>query len=111
MAGAAIATLTAYILYYILLYLFNYYRFKTVTISAEQLKIIGILVAILLVNILCTNYITPKLLTIPLKNTYILIGDSILRTGLTAGLGIFVVYKWCISESVNGLLRKYLSRR
>jgi O-antigen/teichoic acid export membrane protein len=109
MTGAAIATLSSYLFYYILLYFFNYYKFKTLSISIEQLKIVLILVAILFVNLLCTNYITPNLVTLPLKKIYILIGDSLLRTGLTIGLGVVVVYKWHISESVNGLLKKYLT--
>ena len=109
MEGAAVATLASFLFYYILLYIFNYYKFKTVTISIEQLKIILILAAILFINIMCTKYITPKLSIIPIKKIYILIGDSLLRTCLTVGLGIFVVYKWHISMSVNSLLRKILS--
>ncbi|MDR1112715.1 MAG: oligosaccharide flippase family protein [Bacteroidales bacterium] len=111
MIGAPFATLISCSFYYILLYLFNYYKFKIFTLSSEILKIMLILGIILLVNQFCINYITPKLLlALPLKKVYILIGDSLLRTGLTIGLGIFVVYKWRISESVNGLLRKYVCR-
>jgi hypothetical protein len=43
---------------------------------------------------------------LPLEKIYILIGDSLLRTGIIVGLGVVVVYKWRISESVNGLMRK-----
>jgi len=109
MTGAAFATLSSYLFYYILLYIFNYFKFKTFIISIEQFKILVLLVGIICVNIGYTYYITPKLLLLPLQKIYIMVGDSLLRTCISISFGVWVMYKWHISDSVNALLRKYIS--
>jgi O-antigen/teichoic acid export membrane protein len=104
--GAAFATLIPYIIYFILIYGFNYLKFRTLSLSGGQLKILLILAILLAANFLSMKYFSPLLSNLPLKPLIINIIDSAIRSILTVSVGVFLVIQWQISDSVNDLLCK-----
>jgi O-antigen/teichoic acid export membrane protein len=110
MNGAAMASLCATILNYILLLSLNWLKIKTSPFSFGQIKILIIIVLLFLSNWLWTVFLSPLICKLSLSELYCCIIDSLLRTFIFSIAGIATIYYWKVSNEVNGLIRKYGSK-
>lgn len=94
-AGAATATLAAYLLYFLLLHGYLWRTLKVNVFSLAQLKIVLIVSVLLMLNGIWTS-----LLNLPV------LLDAILKTALLGSLAFAAAYAWKISPSVNDMVEK-----
>jgi O-antigen/teichoic acid export membrane protein len=106
--GAALATLASTAVNLLLSLPFIKWKLKISPFSLPQLKVVAILVFLFGINWVWVKFLTPvfmKLPFIPLGKCAI---DRCLCTILIVAVGVFAVYKWHISDSVNRYLDKIL---
>ena len=106
-AGAAAATLLSYLLYYLLLLSYIYWRTKVSIFSAAQLKVVALTGAGFALNILWTNVITP----IFNASKQALLLDAALKTIILTALLAGGVYAWKVSPTVNDTVRKLKTKK
>lgn len=109
-SGAALGSLISCVVYYLLLLSFIKWKIKTSPFSLAQLKVVGIIVVLFIINFLLELSIKPLILNIPLNNVVLIIIESLLRTIIITSAGIAAVYYMNISSEVNGFIRKYMKK-
>jgi O-antigen/teichoic acid export membrane protein len=106
--GAALASLSSFCLYYILLLSLVFWKLKVTPFSWAQLKILAIILILFAFNYLWKQ-ITIQFVTQHFEPAlWINFCESAVRTAVLGGVGILSVYFWNISEEVNALVRKII---
>lgn len=108
--GAAIASLCSFLIGYSVMIFISNIKTKTNPFSINQLKIIAVFLLLFTINALIYKFISPNFINLFHKEIVGQIVEGILRTGVFAILGIWIIYRWNISEQVNSLIRKYLKK-
>lgn len=99
--GAACATLCAYLLYYVLLLGYLWWRLKVSVFSPGQLKTVALIVALLLLDWAWSHWLTPAF------GMPVIVG-AVVKTAVLGSLAAAGVYFWRISPTVNGMVTKVL---
>jgi O-antigen/teichoic acid export membrane protein len=109
--GAALASLSSYCLYYILLLSLVFWKLKVAPFSWAQLKILVIILVLFTLNYIwkqiTTQYVTQHFEL----ELWINFCESTVRTAVLGGIGFLSVYFWNISEEVNALVKKLIGKR
>ena len=102
--GAAIATLFASCVYYLLLLSLVYWKLRVIPCSWKHIQVLAIILSLFLINWLWTHYA----LTIIMQNPTLWgsIFEALIRTVVLGGTGFFCIYLLKISDEVNNLVRK-----
>ncbi len=108
--GSALASLGAYLIYYICILGVIYLKLKLSIFSKAQLKVVGIILALFLLNTLWTNTLTPLCMRLPLKTLWAALLDGVIRSCLLLGIGVAAIYYCKVSEDVNRLILKILRK-
>lgn len=107
--GSAAATLLSYILYFLLLLGYLWWRLKVSLFSAAQLKVLVLMAAGYGLNLLWTHTLTPL---ITHHSTLItLLVDALLKTAVLAVLLAVAVYAWRVSPTVNDMVDGKIRKR
>jgi O-antigen/teichoic acid export membrane protein len=110
MNGAAIATLCSTVINLLIVLPFVYFKLHISPFSLPQLKVVAVIAILLILNAVWVRFLTPIFIKLPLAP----IGKGALDRGLCTlllvAIGMFIVYYWNISESVNEEIRKLLGR-
>lgn len=107
--GSAAATLLSYILYFLLLLGYLWWRLKVSLFSAAQLKVLVLMAAGYGLNLLWTHTLTP--LIIHHSTLITLLVDALLKTALLAVLLAVAVYAWRVSPTVNDMVDGKIRKR
>jgi O-antigen/teichoic acid export membrane protein len=102
--GAAAATLFSYLLYYLLMLGYLYWRTKVSIFSAGQLKVLVLIGVGFALNLLWTNAVTPLFDA----SKYMLLLDAVLKTVAMTTLLAVAVYAWRVSPTVNEMIKKLI---
>jgi len=102
--GAAIATLFASCIYYLLLLALVYWKLKVIPFSRKHINVLVIILSLFLLNWLWIQYATPILIHNP--TLWVSIFEALLRTTVLGGIGFLCVYFGNISEEVNNLIKQ-----
>ena len=102
--GAAYATLCAYLLYYMLLNSYLWWRLKVSLFSVGQLKTVVLIIALLLLDWGWNHWMMPAL---PLS---IIVG-AIVKTAVLGTIAAVAVLGWKISPTVNEMATKVLKHK
>ena len=104
--GAAAATLFSYLLYYLLLLSYLYWRTKVSLFSAAQLKVVVLIAAGFALNLLWSAVVTPLFDA----SKYTLLLDAVLKTLVLVALLATATYLWRVSPTVNEMIDKLRKR-
>ncbi|MBR4773437.1 MAG: lipopolysaccharide biosynthesis protein [Bacteroidales bacterium] len=107
--GSAAATLLSYILYFLLLLGYLWWRLKVSLFSAAQLKVLVLMAAGYGLNLLWTHTLTP--LIIHHSTLITLLVDALLKTAVLAVLLAVAVYAWRVSPTVNDMVDGKIRKR
>ncbi|MCQ2375426.1 MAG: oligosaccharide flippase family protein [Salinivirgaceae bacterium] len=110
MEGAVIASLLAYCIQYSLLLLVVKIKDNISLFCWPQLKCAIVILALFGLNKLWQLFVAPTFLSLSSIKLVNLFADSIVRTSVLGGLGMWVIYKWQISEVVNSYIIKYINQ-
>ncbi len=102
--GAAGATLFAYIIYFVVLMLFNWFTMRVALFSKGQLKVLALVGVLVVLNWLWTRWLTPLFG----DGTPMLIVESAVRTLCLMGLAMFLVFRMHVSQEVDNLILKII---
>lgn len=102
--GAAGATLFAYIIYFVVLMLFNWFSMRVALFSKGQLKVLALVGVLVVLNWLWTRWLTPLFG----DGTPMLIVESAVRTLCLMGLAMFLVFRMHVSQEVDNLILKII---
>ena len=105
--GAAAATLFSYLLYYLLMLGYLYWRTKVSIFSVGQLKVLVLIGVGFALNLLWTNAVTPLFDA----SKYMLLLDAVLKTVAMTTLLAVAVYTWKVSPTVNGIVDRTILKR
>lgn len=108
MNGAALASLLAYFIYFLFMLVLVKWKLKISIFSWAQLKVVAIIVALFLVNLLWMKTLTPLFLQLPIRSLFSSILDALIRSSVIAIAGIAATYYWHVSNDVNILIKKFL---
>lgn len=108
--GSAFASFCSYVIYYLLLLGFVKWKVHVSVLSKAQIKVVAIIIALFLLNILWTKTITPILMLPSVKPLIMALVDAVVKSCVLLALGICAVYFWKVSIEVNGLIDKALLR-
>ncbi|MCQ2345768.1 MAG: oligosaccharide flippase family protein [Paludibacteraceae bacterium] len=101
MEGAAISNLLSYAFYFMMIVTTVCLTTHTSPFAWSQLKTMGLLVSIFVINELWLRFL-------PMSNLWL---SSMMRTLVLLGTGIFVAYRLNLSEEINALFRRiFISR-
>lgn len=106
MNGSALSNLISYVIYYALLLALVKFVIGTSPFSWSQLKVVIVVGALFVGNILWERFVYPFSLQLPFSEMVNSLIDGIVKTALTGGLGCLAIYKWQVSEEVNALVKK-----
>jgi hypothetical protein len=106
--GAALATLVAYMVHYVLLLVLIRWKIGTSPLSAKQLLVVLVVGVLFGLDWLWSKALTPWFVALFSKPVYGLVIDSVLKSVLFLVVGLFSVYKLKISQSVNDIMDKGL---
>ena len=106
--GAALATLVAYMVHYVLLLALIRWKIGTSPLSSRQLLVVLVVGVLFGLNWLWTTMLTPWFAGLFAKTVFGLVLDSALKSMLFLVLGLVTVYKLKISQSVNNVIDKGL---
>ena len=101
--GAAAATLLSYAFHFLLMLSFVWWKLRVSVFSAGQLKVIAMMVALALMELVWRNTVTPLVGH--------MIVDAVLKTAVLSIVAAAITYFWRISPTVNALVDKYLPKR
>ena len=101
-SGAAAATLFSYLLYYLLLQGYLYWRTKVSLFSAAQLKVVVLIAAGFAFDLLWGAVVTPLFD----GSKYTLLLDAALKTLVLISLLAIGTYAWKVSPTVNEMVLK-----
>ena len=104
--GAAIATLFASCIYYLLLLALVFWKLKVIPLSGKHFNILIIIMGLFLLNYLWKQYVTPFIIQNP--TLWVAFFEALLRTTLLGGIGFLCVYFGNISEEMNKLINKLI---
>ena len=106
--GAAAATLLSYMLYFLLLLSYLWWRMKVSLFTTAQLKVLVLMAAGYGLNLLWAHTMTPIITQHPTSLT--LLADALLKTAVLAVLLAVGVYAWRVSPTVNDIVDKKLKK-
>lgn len=109
--GAAIASLLAYLLYYVIMLVFMRYLLHINIFSRAQLKVLAVVAGMYAANLLCTVTLTKEVFRLFGMSLPVQIAEGALRTAAIVSLGAAATYYWKISGEVNGLIEKIFRRK
>ncbi len=104
--GAAAATLFATLLYYATLLVLIGALIRTSPFSVAQLKVVTIFIALFALDAVCRFAVSHFLPDF--DNLWLQCAEAVVRTVLLTALGIFVIYRWRISDEINLLLERFM---
>ena len=107
--GAAFATLVAYMVHYALLLALIRWKIGTLPLCGKQLLVMLVVAVLFGLNALWAATLTPWFAGLFEKAIFGLIIDAALKSVVFLALGLAVVYKMKVSQSVNDLVDKALS--
>jgi O-antigen/teichoic acid export membrane protein len=108
--GAAFATFVSFIIYYTSLLWVVKRKMAVTPFSFPQLKVVGLLLALFLLNAAWEYSLAPVFAKLPLQPFWCNILNRLSCTLLMLVIAIFAIYKMKISEQVNMLIRRGLKK-
>lgn len=109
MEGAALASLSSYIIYYIFLLTFVAYKIKISPFSIKEFYVLLIIFSLFILNSLIQNHISKYIILLFDVEIVGMILDSFVRTVILSLIGIIYIYKLNISKQLNDIIDKILS--
>jgi len=100
--GAAIATLFASCIYYLLLLTLVFWKLKVIPLSWKHINVLVIIMGLFLIDYIWKQYVTPLIIQNP--TLWVSFFEALLRTTLLGGIGFLCVYFGNISEELNKLI-------
>ena len=104
--GAAFATLVAYMVHYALLLALIRWKIGTLPLCGKQLLVMLVVAVLFGLNVLWVATLTPWFVDLFEKPVFGLVIDAVLKSVVFLVLGLAVVYKMKVSQSVNDLIDK-----
>jgi O-antigen/teichoic acid export membrane protein len=108
--GAAIASLSSYGIFFVLLLSLVFWKLKVVPFSLKQLKVLGIILGLFALNYVWEQTLTPFVTQLFKPALWMNCFEAIVRTSILGGIGFISVYFWKISEEVNALAKKMIQK-
>lgn len=108
MTGSALSNLLPTVVVNLLLLALVKWKCGTSPFSWAQLKVVLVITALFLVNVIWKNSIYPLFISAFSNKLLGAIVDGVVKTGLFAIIVAVVVYFWRVSDEVNMLIRKIL---
>jgi len=108
MNGAALASLLAYFIYFLLMLTLVKWKLKISIFSIGQLKVVAIVVALFALNMLWMKTLTPLFMLLPTKPLIASILDALVRSSVISVAGVAATYYWHVSNEVCLLIKKSL---
>ncbi len=106
--GAAVATLLACLLYYIVMLCLVRGTVKTSPFSLAQLKVVAVFAALFALNALCR--FGAEHMAMAEQNLWLQCAEAIVRTCLLTGLGLWAVCRWNVSSEVKNIVGLCMAR-
>ena len=106
--GSAAATLLSYLLYFAVLLGYLWKRLRVSLFSAAQLKVVALMVAAFVLNMLWSRLLTP--IIVPTATTARLLADAVLKTLVLGAALLAAVYAWRVSPTVNDIIDKHIKK-
>ncbi len=110
MSGASLGTFLSIIVYIVLLLGFLQWKVNVSPLSFNLLKITGIVLLMLGISWGWKMTLSPLITDVFSNYTFALFMDALLKTFVSLGIGVVLVYVFRVSEDVNSLARKYLGK-
>ena len=110
MTGAALAMLVSYTLYIISLLIFTQWKLKINPLSYGLIKVVVTALLIIAISWLWKHFVSPHLFATTINQLLLLFINATGKTVLALGIGFLLVYKWKVSDEVNNLVDKFLSK-
>ncbi|MDY0014981.1 MAG: polysaccharide biosynthesis protein [Bacteroidales bacterium] len=110
MSGASLGTFLSVIVYIVLLLGFLQWKLKVTPLSFNLLKITGIVLLMLGISWGWEMTLSPLITDVFSNYTFALFINALLKTFVSLGIGVVLVYVFRVSEDVNSLARKYLGK-
>ncbi|MBR4146726.1 MAG: polysaccharide biosynthesis C-terminal domain-containing protein [Bacteroidales bacterium] len=107
--GGAFAYAVSYLVYFILLIAFIKWKIGVQPLSAQMLPVAMVILVLFGINWLWASFLTPCFASLFEKPIFGLLLDAVLKTSLFLILGLTVIYKMKVSQSVNDLLDKAMN--
>lgn len=113
MNGAALATLFAYTIHYVLLLALIRWKIGTSPLAIGHLKVLLVMVVLFGLDLLWRQFLTQPLLGLfgDAKLWYISLGalvEGVLRTLVLLAIGVWITYRLKVSHPVNDIFEKHL---
>ena len=108
--GASLGTFLSYLVYIVLLLTFLKWKLKITPLSLPLLKILAIVAVMIALSWGWKMTLSPLIFNFSINHTLVLLINAVLKTFLSLGTGLILVYGWHVSEDVNSLARKYLGK-
>ncbi|MDD4142722.1 MAG: oligosaccharide flippase family protein [Bacteroidales bacterium] len=104
MEGAAIASLTSYIIYFIPFLLLIYHKIGIQSFSMNQLKVLLVFLLFFAANLLWSRFISPFIWTWTANETLSIAIDCVIKSAVFCTLIVWIIYKLKVSVEVNKLI-------
>ena len=108
--GGALANLSSYLVYFVLLLAFIRCRLGVLPLSKGLLRVAAVVLGLFAINWLWSSTLTPTIVA-ALAKPLGMLADAALKTPLIMLLGLMAIYRLRISQSVNDLVDKALALR
>ena len=102
--GAALANVLSYLVYFIFLLAFIKWKVGVFALSKKQLVVAAIVLVLFALDMAWTTWLTPWFGNLFAKPVFGLAINALLKSVLFATLGITVLYKIKVSQSVNDII-------
>jgi O-antigen/teichoic acid export membrane protein len=109
--GAALASLSSYCIYYIMLLTLVFWKLKVAPFSWSQLKILAIILVLFAFDYLWKQSVTQLVMQHCKPALWITFCEALVRTAVIGSIGFLSVYLWNISEEVNVLVKKVCAKK
>jgi len=109
--GAALATLSSFTIYYIMLLSVVFWKLKVSPFSWNQLKILAIILTLFGLDYMWKQFVTPFFMTYFNSTLWIIVIEALVRTVVLGGVGFLSVYFGNVSGEVNTLVKKMVLKR
>ncbi len=106
--GGALANVTSYLIYFILLMAFIRWKIGVLPLSKKLVPVALVILALFALNGLWTWALTPWFATLFAKPVYGMAIDAVLKSMVFLVAGLATLYQWKVSNSVNDLIDKGL---
>ena len=104
--GGALANMTSYLVYFVLLLAFIKWKIGVMPLSKKLLPVAAVILVLFALNWLWTSTLTPLLMKPFAKPIIGSTFNAVLKTTLFLFLGMTAIYKMKVSQSVNDLIDK-----